>query len=183
MADINDTIAENLGLVYGQLKRFELLGDQDAESAAYEALYNAIVSYNDASSTKFSTYAICVIANAIRMVLRARRNKKQINTVSYHEPIGDENEETFADVLSYGDTIDDVLLRNEMREDIYNAIMRVYNNLTTENAKRIFIMWYRSDFTATQRDIAEALNVSQPTVCRNLSIFKYKLKQELEDYL
>jgi RNA polymerase sigma factor (sigma-70 family) len=184
VADINDIISDNLGLVYSQLKRFELLHDQDAESAAYEALYNAVKTYDSNSSTKFSTYAICVIANALRMILRSRRNKKQLSVVSYNETYDcDDDEKSFVDIMTDGESIEDIMLRAELRGEIYKALKNVYHELNEGTVKKVFVMWYKSDFKILQRDMAAALGVSQPSVNRALGIIKYKIRQELEDYL
>ena len=183
MADINDVIYDNLGLVYTQLNRFKLRNDQDAESFAYEALYNAVISYDEKSGNSFSTYATCVIANSLRTLVRHRKRKRQLNVMSYNEHIDNEANEEFVDVLVGYESVEDIMLREELHEVLHEALEVVYTNISNETAKRIFVMWYSSNFEMTQQQIAAALNISQPTVSKNLSIIKYKLKQELEDYL
>lgn len=184
MANIDDIIQENIGLVYSQLNRFNLVSDQDAESFAYEALYKAAVTYDAQSGTKFSTYAVCCISNAIRLLIRHRSRKRQLSEVSYNTPVNEDEESLdFIDIIVCNNSAEDAILNKELGSRILAALRIVYGSLSSDTAKRIFIMWYKSDFRETQQSIAATLKISQPAVSRHLGIIKYKLRQELEDYL
>lgn len=184
MADINELISENLGLVYSQLRRFNLLDDQDAESIAYEALYRALQTYKPESGNTIATYAICVVSNALRGHLRTKNKKRQVYTISYHTPLQDNEEDGhLIDLIGFGATAEDNLLQSELQERVHNALSNARAELTTPLRISIFDMWVDSDFTISQREIARRLGTSQTTVSLAISNFKYKLKKELEDYV
>lgn len=184
MADINDVIEANLGLVYQQLHRFNLADEPDAISYAYEALYKAAKTFDTSAGTAFSTYAVCVIANDIRRYLRTLYRKRQLTVVSYDEPVysNDGNEATLLDTLSGPDNAEDHILSEELRVEIAEALNRVYDSLAADGHRRIFEVWRESDFEAKQKDIAQLTGFTQPYVSRVLSIIKYKMKVELEGY-
>ena len=54
--DINATIAKHIGLIFNQLKKFNLAADPEAESIGYEALYNAILTYDQNKKIRFRTF-------------------------------------------------------------------------------------------------------------------------------
>lgn len=180
--DINDQIAANLGLVYQQLFRFNLTDDQDAESYAYEALYRAILTYDKASGNAFSTYAVCVIANELRKHLRTLNKKRQLEVISYDVPVSDDNSATLVDTLKQAEDTEATVLFKELSGVVAESFNKVYRSLS-ETHRSIIYMWYESDYKLTQREIASALKLSQPTVSKALSHFKYKLKIELEEYM
>ena len=181
--DINDQIAANLGLVYQQLIRFNLTTDQDAESYAYEALYRAIITYDTSAGTAFSTYAVCVIANELRKHLRTLNKKRQLDIVSYDTPVSeDENAGAYVDTLRQAEDTESTVLFHELSGVVEESFNKVYDTLN-ETHRKIISMWYESDYKLTQSEIAKALHLSQPTVSKALSHFKYKLRLELEEYM
>lgn len=184
MADINELISDNLGLVYSQLRRFNMLDDQDAESLAYEALYRAIQTYNPDSGNTFSTYAVCVVSNALRGHLRTKNKKRQIQSVSYFTLLKDNEEDGhLLDLLHVCDTAEDAVVRSELYERVASALSAVREEITTPLRLKIFDAWCESEFTITQKDLAKQIGTSQTTVSVALGNFKHKLKKELEDYL
>lgn len=181
--DINKKIAENTGLVYQQLHRFRLVDDPDAESFAYEALYKAVLTYDEKSGNAFSTYAVCIISNALRMHLRSLNKKRQLTVVSYDAPITEDDENCNMLVfLTDNTSAEDYILREELQIEVEKAIQDVLNSLP-DTHRAIVQMWYDSDCTAKQQSIASAMKVTQPVVSRALSAFKHKLKIRLEEYL
>lgn len=184
MADINELIAENLGLVYSQLRRFNMLDDQDAESLAYGALYKAIQTYNPESGNTLSTYAVCVVSNALRGHLRTKNKKRQIHAISYFTLLKeDEADGHLLGLLHVCDTAEDVVVRSELYERVASALSTVREEITSPLRLEIFDTWCASEFTITQKELAKQLGTSQATVSVALGNFKYKLKKELEDYL
>lgn len=181
--DINEQIAENAGLIYKQLSSFNMLFDQDAESFAYEALYRAITTYNSNAGTAFSTYAVCCINNALRKHLRTLNRKRQLDVVSCFEPISaSEDSDCLIDTLVHPDDAESVVLFRELTGVVREALIKVLSNSTPMHRK-IIQLWYESDCNMPQREIAEALSITQPTVSKAISIFKHKIKLELEEYL
>ena len=184
--DINDQIAENAGLIYKQLSSFNLLYDQDAESFAYEALYKAILTYDKDTGTAFSTYATCCIANALRKHLRTLNKKRQLDVVSYYELISTkENSDELIDIIPQLDTTTDaeaVYLFKELQGVVSDAFVKVLRGMS-EKHQTVITRWYNSDCKMTQCELAKALQISQPTVSKAISVFKYRLKLELEEYM
>lgn len=184
--DINDKIAANKGLIYQQLARFNLLYDPDAESYAYEALYKAILTYNENAGAVFSTYAVCVIANALRHHVRTLNKKRQLEVISYHDTVSDSaNSDDIIDTLLIPDTKTDaeaIVLFKELSSVVTVSFKKVLKTLTPLQ-QDIIATWYTSDCKMTQSELAKALHTSQPTVSKALSVFKYRLKLELEEYM
>ena len=82
--DINDKIASNVGLIFKQLNKFNLAEDPEAESIGYEALYNAILTYDQSKSVQFSTYASVCIYNALGSYVRTQNKQRQLEVISYN---------------------------------------------------------------------------------------------------
>lgn len=181
--DINDKIAAHLGLVYQQLARFRLTEDQDAESFAYEALHRAVLTYDEKTGNAFSTYAVCCIANALRKHIRHISRKCQLSVVSYDEiAYRDDSGACWLDKIVCANDAETEVLFGELSDVIKKAWLKVYNGLVDTQRKVIYV-WYTSGYEMTQREIADILHVSQAMVSRTLSIFKHRLKLELEEYM
>lgn len=181
--DINDKIAANKGLIYQQLARFNLTYDQDAESYAYEALYRAIITYDEKAGAVFSTYAVCVIANALRKHLRTLNKKRQLDVVSYNGTAStDSDADDMIVILPDGVDAEAVVLFKELKGVVRDAFYKVLSAMP-ELQRQAIIMWYNADCKLTQTELAKALRTSQPTVSKALSVFKYRLKLELEEYM
>lgn len=183
MQDINKLIANNLGLVYKQLKSFNLANDPDAKSIGYEALYNAIVNYDASKGTKLSTVATVYIYNALGSYVRTLNAKRQIQTVSYNNiAFSDDTEDhEFLDLLSAGTDIEKNYIQKELCRCAIQTFNDKYDKLTNEKHKVILKAWKDSEFTAQTKDIAAEVGVSQSYVSQVINNFKYTLRKELED--
>lgn len=180
--DINDKIAQHTGLVYKQLTAFNLLYDQDAESFAYEALYNAVITYDEKAGTAFSTYAVCCINNALRRHLRTLNKKRQLEVVSYDAPItSDTDSPAMLDVIPQLYTVEDALLCTESCEFIRKAVVEEYEKLS-EKHKVVVRLFLTSSMGMNQQTIAKSAGVTQATVSKIISAFRHKVKQRLEEY-
>jgi RNA polymerase sigma factor (sigma-70 family) len=180
--DINDKIAENTGLIYKQLTSFNLLHDQDAESFAYEALYRAIQTFDESAGVAFSTYAVCVINNALRKHLRTLNRKRQLSVISYYEQANPEMENSgyLLDMLKQADDVEAVLVSTEACSAIRSAFIEEYEKLSPTYRKIVDAL-YLSDGKVRQNEIAKAVGVSQPTVSKAISQFRHKVKLRLEE--
>lgn len=185
MVDVNAVMRDNIGIVYSLLASFELLDDQDAESLAYEALHKAVITYKESKKTKLSTYAYCVVSNAIRTHLRTKNKKRQVQYTSYHAPVSndDDCEVYLVDTLHNNLSADSGLYTEEFLKTLRRALINVYNEIPTVEQKKIFIKWVDANFAVKQTDLASELGISQAAISRAISSFRYKLKQELEEYL
>ena len=181
--DINDKIAANKGLVYKQLHAFQLLYDQDAESFAYEALYNAIRTYDEKAGAAFSTYATCVINNALRHHLRSLNKKRQLEVVSYYTPLSPDEEDSIClvDVLVHPEDAESVLIDKEARTTINKAFSEEYASLSDKHKLVVDLFFIENNMT--QQEIAKAANVTQATVSRIISAFRHRLKVRLEELM
>lgn len=171
---VNELIVLNYGLLNKQLSKFHLLNDPDALSYGYEALYNAILTYNSDRPNKFSTYASVCIYNKLGSYVRTLRAQKNNNIISYEIPVGIG---TLADLLESDIVIDDDL----MVSSIHSTLARCYHTLTNSLFKQIIKLWILSEFTMTQVHIADKLGCSQTYVSQVLKQFKYKLEVMLRE--
>ena len=177
--DINDTIRENIGLIAIQLKKLHLTHDQDAESLAYEALYKAVVNYDESYGYKFSTLASCYIYNALGSYIRKLNKKRQLEIISYNAPIGDTGE--LLDIIYLPGEVSDDCIRRELYNTLNEAFTDVYNELTNQNKRAIVDYWKGKEYNCTATEVAKAVGVSQPYVSMTLSAFKYSLKKRMEE--
>lgn len=81
---IDDKIRDNVGLIFTQLNKFKLAKDPEAESIGYEALYNAILTYDQSKKVQFSTYASVCIYNALGSYVRTQNKQRQLEVISYN---------------------------------------------------------------------------------------------------
>ena len=180
--DINDQIASNTGLIYKQLAAFNLSYDQDAESYAYEALHKAILTYEGNSNTAFSTYAVCCINNALRMHLRTQNKKRQLDVISYDAPVSSSKDaRCLADILEHPESVEQLLLSEEACKKLIRAFKYEYDLLSPKH-KRVVRAFYTKGDKATQQDVASTVGLSQATVSKIVSAFRYHVKLRLEEY-
>lgn len=181
--DLNKLMKENIGLVYNQLHKFNLADDPEAESIGYEALYNAILNFDESRGNKLSTVATIYIYNALGSYIRALNNKRVIKTVSYNNiAYADDSEEhEFVDMLSTEDDIERNYIRSELHRHARKTFNELYDMLTNEKHKAILSIWRDSDFTMNTVDISKSIGVSQSYVSQVINNFKFKMKKKLED--
>ena len=181
--DINESIARNKGLIYKQLHSFQLTYDQDAESMAYEALYNAVLTYNKETGTAFSTYATCVINNALRHHLRSLNKKRQLDVISYYTPLSPDDEDSacLVDVLVHPDDAESTIIDKESRAMIRRAFNDEYS-IMSEKHKKVVELFFIAGIIR-QQDIANSVGVTQATVSKIISAFRHRLKVRLEELM
>lgn len=182
--DINELIKANKGLVYKQLNYMRLADDVEAESIAYEALWKAIVDYDESTGYKFSTLATVYIYNALGCYLRTLNRKRQIKTISYNAviSIGEKGGECeLLDTIQSNEDIEgDCIMKEKCRYAIL-VFDEEYHKLKSEKQKTILRLWKDSDFEASTVHLAELAGVSQSYVSRVLGAFTYKLKQRFKE--
>lgn len=176
-------IKKHSGLVYSQLHKFKLAQDPEAESIAYEALYNAILNFDDSKGTKLSTVATVYIYNALGSYVRTLNAKRQIQTVSYNSIAytDDSEEHEFLDLLPSGHSVEGCYIHKEECRLAMQAFNNQYDRLTNEKHKLILAAWKESEFSATTKDIAKDVGVSQSYVSQVINMFKFSLRKELEE--
>lgn len=176
-------IQKHSGLVYSQLHKFKLSQDQEAESIAYKALYDAIVNFDESKGTKLSTVATVYIYNALGSYVRTLNNKRTIKTVSYNSVAysDDTEDHEFLELLSNGTSVEDMYIHNDLCRYTRQVFNNLYDELTNETHKTILTIWNESDFTMSTVEIAKVVKVSQSYVSQVINNFKFKMKKKLED--
>ena len=169
---LEEIIALNMGLVYSQLKSFNLLNDPDALSLALDGLYKAIISYKS-DTAEFSTYATVCIRNGILQAIRSNKDFARVCSLqALFDSIGDAAYQNRA-LVDEG-----IVINNE--DLIYRSINEIVSEASPSVA-RVLTCWIESDFTLLNKEIAEKLAVSQPYVNRVINTFRAKLAKKLKE--
>lgn len=182
MQDIDKAILSNKGLVYKQLHKFGLIDDQEAESLAFWALYNALVNYDESKGIKLSTVATVYIYNALGSYVRKLNAKRIIQEVSYNTIVQyDGTEYEMLNILPDSKTVESEIIREERCKLTELAFNEMYNKLTNDMHKAILKEWKRTDYEGTTTSISDIVGVSQSYVSQVINNFKAKLRKRLED--
>jgi RNA polymerase sigma factor (sigma-70 family) len=168
-------------LVYRQLHKFNLANDPEALSQGYEALYNAIQSFDNESGHKFSTYATVCIYNRLGSYIRSLNTQILQNTMSYEMPVGNDGM-VLLDTLESSKTADREILSECGVNIIYNSIQECIEDMTNPLHRLIVSVWVESEFTASFTDIACVAKCTQSYVSQVIKVFKNKLKKKLGEY-
>lgn len=181
---IDDKIAANTGLIFAQLNKFKLARDPEAESIGYEALYNAILTYDQSKNVQFSTYASVCIYNALGSYVRMLNKQRQLEVISYNNVAfsDDGTDHEFVDFFEAPSNAEDSYMRAELCRLVREAYQKQYDMLTNEKHKSIIALWHESGYTKSTVAIAKELSVSQAYVSQVINGFKFKLKKRLEEY-
>lgn len=165
--DIEELLREHKRLVYYMLTRTGQLQNPDAESAAWEALWDAINLFDVYADTAFSTFACTLIRNAINGVLR-----KQI-------PIAKR-------LCRYTDLAESLDTVYEVEQNEYIAFVekcfKEYIESKSGIIRNILLVWYGSSFTMSVTMIAEVCNTSPSYVSRVQKSLRAYLSGRLKGY-
>lgn len=181
---INTMIAENKGLIFKQLNKFNLTKDQEAESIGYEALHKAVLTYDDSKDIQFSTYGSVCIYNALGCYVRTQNKQRQLEVLSYNSIAYSEDgvNHEFVDFFMSTDDTEAVYIRSELHDLVRKVFDEEYERLTNLNHMGIIEQWRDSDYSASTVELARMTGNSQPYVSQVLSSFKFKLRRRLEEY-
>lgn len=173
LANINEIMEANVGLVYAQLATFNVGCNDNAESYALEGLYRAVINYNVGGGVAFSTFAIVCIRNAIRQVLRSDTRNQQCYSLQELMEM-------------YGDTVyNNRELVTEMKQGIDEGCIRdiVEKLFTSEtpSAKRVLRIWIDEDYSIKTSELAIMLDCSQAYVSTIINRFRRKLARKLKE--
>lgn len=157
-SDIDKLLAENKRLVYHVLKVCNVLDNQDAESAAWEALWDAINLFDIYSNNSFSTYAYTVIRNAVYDVLRRQRRVKEQEGPT-------ENIDDYADKIVATDTED-------ISDGVIKKLFDDYIIGKQGKIRDVLLFWYSCDFEVPATQIALACGCSKSYVSRVQDAFR-----------
>lgn len=171
--DVNKLMQRHKNLVYRILADFGYLGRADCESAGFEALWNAIETFDVFSQTAFSTYACVCIKNAINDTYR--KEKARVS----HEVVEDFTENELTQVVF------DVAIDVESTEATQKILQFVREYLdkignSTKSAKAMHL-WYSTQFTMTPSDIAKCVGTTTSIVCRAQQMLRAYLSGRLKE--
>ncbi|MBQ2973459.1 MAG: RNA polymerase sporulation sigma factor SigE [Clostridia bacterium] len=173
-------IVHNLRLVVYIAKKFENTGIplEDLISIGTLGLIKAVNTFRLSKNIKLATYASRCIENEILMYLRKTNSSKA--EVSYYEPLNtdwDGNELLLSDVL--GSEPDDVY-RDIEAEDERSRLYKAVNSL---GKRERMIMTMRFGIGGgreyTQKEVADALGISQSYISRLEKRIIEKIKKEV----
>ena len=166
-ADVSELLREHKNLVYFLLSEMRQLGNQDAESAAWEGLWDAICTFDVFCLTQFTSYACAVMKNAINDVLR-KQGKGFEHEAVYISSVN-EKEACAEDDYYSKEAINRV-------QQIFSAYIESKSGVT----KNILLFWYSADFCVTASEIAKACKCSGSYVKRAQDSFRAYLSGRLK---
>ena len=165
--DVEELLLQHKNLVYYRLTQTGQLRNQDAESAAWEALWDAIETFSVYETTAFSTYACRCINNAINTVLRAQQlehNKIECVELDASNILFTEDTYGSAETMRVVDEVFDWHMHN-----------------STPLAKDILQLWRAGGFSESASNIARACKTSASYVTRVQCAFRARLSGRLKD--
>jgi RNA polymerase sporulation-specific sigma factor len=175
-------IAHNLRLVVYLAKKFENtgVGVEDLISIGSIGLIKGINTFNPEKKIKLATYASRCIENEILMYLR--RNNKTKLEVSIDEPLNvdwDGNELLLSDILG---TEEDIIYRDmetEAEMKLRRAAVGHLDSREREIIELRFGINRRNGKEMTQKEVADALGISQSYISRLEKKIMQRLKREI----
>lgn len=175
-------VEHNLRLVAYIAKRFENTGANIEEliSIGTVGLMKAVNTYKADKNIKLATYASRCIENEILMFIRKNQSKKK--EISIDEPLSvdwDGNELLLSDIIG---SDADVVFRN-MEESEEKKILRDAVSGLSKRERVIVEMRYGlvSDVELTQKEVADALGISQSYISRLEKKIMQRLRKKIEE--
>lgn len=174
-------ITHNLRLVVYIAKKFEpsTAGVEDMISIGTIGLIKAVNTFEPDKNIKLATYASRCIENEILMYLRKSSNRRQ--DASIDEPLNtdsDGNELLLVDVLTGDETqVGEELERSAEHAALLNAV-----NALAPRERQIMEMRFglRDGVEHTQKEVADAIGISQSYISRLEKRIIKRLRQEIE---
>ncbi len=175
-----ELILHNLRLVSHIVRKYYATAknQEDLVSIGTIGLIKAVDTYKISGGVRFATYAAKCIQNEILMHFRAQ--KKLAAEISLNDTIDvdrDGNPLTYIDVISCDES-----MPTDIERKITSArALRMVNTLLTARERKIIVLRYglNGKKPLTQREIAEALNISRSYVSRIEKSALEKLRAEL----
>lgn len=164
--EINELIRQHKNLIYYMLSQAGQLSNQDCESAAFEALWDAVCTFDIYSRTAFSTYACTLIRNAINNELRkAALQQQHVTTMT---ELRDEND------LYLPVDVSDAEVTNRI-EQLFERYLQDKDGTT----RNILLTWQVSGFEASGKTIAKICRCSGSYVSRVQNDFRAYLRYRI----
>lgn len=138
---------------------------EDALSAAEYGLVKAAMSFEEERGFCFSTYAVSVMENEIRMELRKRNRRKKV--VYFGDPVSG------AEGLTLGDTIADTRDHFGMSETVHDLIRN--RDLTEKEREAVLLRFQHPE--KTQEECGQMIRIGQSAFSKYLNSARRKLKR------
>lgn len=138
---------------------------EDALSAAEYGLVKAAMSFEEERGFCFSTYAVRVMENEIRMELRKRNRRKKV--VYFGDPVRG------AEGLTLGDTIADTRDHFGMSETVHDLIRN--RDLTEKEREAVLLRFQHPE--KTQEECGQMIGIGQSAFSKYLNSARRKLKR------
>ena len=175
-------IEHNLRLVAYIAKRFENTGANIEEliSIGTVGLMKAIATFNSGKNIKLATYASRCIENEILMFIRKTSSQKK--ELSIDEPLSvdwDGNELLLSDILGS----DSDVVTKDMEEDEERRILRAAVSDLSDRERIIIELRFGlgSGRELTQKEVADALGISQSYISRLEKKIMGRLRKKIEE--
>ncbi len=175
-------VEHNLRLVAYIAKRFENTGANIEEliSIGTVGLMKAVSTFNADKNIKLATYASRCIENEILMFIR--KSSAQKKEISIDEPLNvdwDGNELLLSDVLgSENDTVSKEMEEDEERKILWDAVSGL------SDRERVIVelrFGLAGGVELTQKEVADALGISQSYISRLEKKIMTQLRKKLEE--
>lgn len=166
--DVETLLAEHKRLIYYMLTSMKQLSNPDAESAAWEALWDAIGTFDIYSNTAFSTYACTLIRNAVNDVLR--KQQVEYNTKQAAHKFLENDSAYYSLELDTGLTA------------YIERCIATYVNSKSTISRNVVLAWYSSGFSATVTNLATMCSCSASYVSRVQQDFRAYLSGRLKHF-
>ena len=177
----NRLIEHNLRLVVYIAQKFDNtgVGAEDLISIGTIGLIKAVNTFVPSKKIKLATYASRCIENEILMYLRKSSNRRQ--DASIDEPLntdGEGNELLLSDVLSS----DQAQVGAKLEQDDECTMLHQAVALLDERERRIMEMRFglKDGVEHTQKEVADAIGISQSYISRLEKRIIRRLRQQLE---
>lgn len=168
--DIERLLEEHRNLVYYCLSQCALLDNADCESAAWEALWDAICTFSVYEQTLFSTYACTCIMRAINGASR-----KQDAYNKRHIELPKDAPEPVTSMAFIDESIDSLKVL-----DIIQDVFEEHLASTRGVSKDVLLFWRSKNFDESKTEIAKACGTSVSYVSRVMTAFKARLSGRLK---
>ena len=175
-------VEHNLRLVVYIAKRFENtgVGIEELISIGTVGLMKAVSTYNADKNIKIATYASRCIENEILMFIRKNSHRKK--EISIDEPLSvdyDGNELLLSDILGS----DNDAVSREMEDEEERRIVRAAVADLNERERVIIEMRFGlcGKNELTQKEVADALGISQSYISRLEKKIIHRLRKKLEE--
>jgi RNA polymerase sporulation-specific sigma factor len=173
-------VERNLRLVVYIAKKFENtgVGIEDLVSIGTIGLMKAINTFNTDKNIKLATYASRCIENEILMYLR--RSNRIKGEVSIDEPLnqdGDGNELLLSDILGTEPDVTSRGIEDEIDKQLLKYSISKLNNREKDIMELRF--GFMSGSEKTQKEVAEALGISQSYISRLEKKIMSKMKKDI----